>query len=169
MKRKLIVSVIVLSAMLWGFTSCVSSNVAANPISIQKIIDVPGENKSTLFVKANSAAVDMFRNASSVIEFSDKESGIIKGKFIIPNVSSGIYYHRINVIITVEVKDGKMRLSLSDVTATYTGDALNGNYAKDGQTFEVESSSNLGQKVLNELDNFINSYTAKITTASSDW
>ena len=145
-------------------TSCISTGVVKTPLTSQTIIEVPNTSQTDLYVRANSAAVEMFNNASSVIQYSDKNAGMIKGKFIISNVLEGIYYHRINVI-----KDNKMRLSFSDISATYTGDVLNGNYRQEGVTFTVDATSGLGKKVKSEIDSFVKVFSEKVKTVSSDW
>ena len=45
------------------------------------IVELPGA-KDSIYTKANLVFVDVFNNADSVIQFSDKESGVIKGKYI---------------------------------------------------------------------------------------
>ena len=150
-------------------TSCVSTGVAKTPLTIQTIIEVPNTSQTDLYVRANSAAVEMFNNASSVIQYSDKDAGVIKGKFIISNVLEGIYYHRINIIISIEVKDNKMRLSFSDINATCTGDVLNGHYRQERMTFTVDETSGVGKKVKSEIDSFVKTFSEKIKTVSSDW
>ena len=108
-------------------TSCISTGVVKTPLTSQTIIEVPNTSQTDLYVRANSAAVEMFNNASSVIQYSDKDAGMIKGKFIISNVLEGIYYHRINVIISIEskncffwlVKIGKSELSILLINYIY--------------------------------------------------
>ena len=162
--RSLMVGMIILL-----LTSCISTGVVKTPLTSQTIIEVPNTSQTDLYVRANSAAVEMFNNASSVIQYSDKDAGMIKGKFVISNVLEGIYYHRINVIISIEVKDNKMRLSFSDISATYTGDVLNGNYRQEGVTFTVDATSGLGKKVKSEIDSFVKVFSEKVKTVSSDW
>lgn len=148
---------------------CASGDVAKNPLAVQKIIEVPNAKSADLFVRANSACVELFRKANSVIEYSDKDAGIIKGKFNIPNVISGMYQHRVSAIITIETKDGRARLTCSDVTATITGDVLSGAYRQEGKSIGVESDSGLGQTTKKELDSFLSEFEGKIKATGSNW
>jgi hypothetical protein len=61
--------------------------------------------------------VDFFKNAGSVIQFSDKESGIIKGKYIGERFMAGIYFCQISSTITVEVRKEKYRILFADPIA----------------------------------------------------
>lgn len=146
-----------------------TTNVTGPSLSSQKIIEVPNIDKAALFVKCNLAAVDMFKNAKSVIQFADKDAGVISGKFIISDVMAGIYFHRIDITLTIEVKDSKARLSCSDITATITGDALYGHYIRDNRSFPITEGSALAEKVKPEITHFEQTFADKITTKKSDW
>jgi hypothetical protein len=74
---------VLFSVVLLGLAACATTTGAVVPqIDYSEIIDVPGVSKDDLFVKTNLWAVGYFNKAESVIEYSDKEAGIISGKFI---------------------------------------------------------------------------------------
>ena len=80
-----------------------------------EVIDVPSVNASTLFTKANSWLVDSFKNAESVIQYSDKDAGIIKGKYVEQIGTEYLEDHYIvSSTITIEVKDNKYRVTFSE-------------------------------------------------------
>lgn len=108
------------------FTSC--GTLAPPELqTFQKVIDIDGVKKNVLFVRANKWVVDNFVKANSVIEFSDKEAGTVAGKYIIDN-----YFTLFKSHITIDVKDGKVRIQfsspMSKVTATIFGPVLNTDY-----------------------------------------
>jgi len=78
-----------------------------------EIIDCQDIEKDRLFVLANSWAVDAFVSAESVIEFSDKEAGIIKGKYTI-SFWGDIQSYYVRSTLTIEVKDGAARITIAD-------------------------------------------------------
>ena len=164
------VSLLVFLTLL--FISCATTSASKSTKETlpdrQTIIDVEGLNQEELFVKANVVLVDLFKKSSSVIQFSDKSNGIIKGKFIIPEVWSGIYCYRINATITVEVKDFKTRLTISDIYATFVGDAIGGRYLSDGRDIKIETESKLGEKVQEELKNFEMNFSTGLKT-KNEW
>ncbi|MBW8003643.1 MAG: DUF4468 domain-containing protein [Planctomycetes bacterium] len=91
------------------------------------IVEREDESKDNLYIKANSWAVDTFVSAESVIEFQDKEAGVIKGKYLI-EIVNGIYYLDIKTTITIQAKDNRCRILLTDPLMRFTGDVLNGTY-----------------------------------------
>ena len=87
-----------------------------NPSEVKgttKVVEVSGASKDELFVKASSWLVDAFNSAKSVIQFSDKEAGIIKGKYVIdfPQLTA---QGSCDATITIECKDEKCRLIIDD-------------------------------------------------------
>ena len=118
MKKVILLSVITLA--LLGFVSCAttsSADLTEMYTGVQKVIDVPNNSKSELFIKANNWAVAAFNNAESVIEFSDKESGSITGKYIAKYRSVSIPLGGWSVgpitLMKIEIKDNKARISLN--------------------------------------------------------
>lgn len=81
--------------------------------SIEKIIEIANVSKSDLFVRVNSWFVDAFTSAESVIEYQDKEAGRVMGKYSF-SYYEGLYAYRIKSTITVDVKDGRCRISIND-------------------------------------------------------
>lgn len=118
MKKSIFILLSVVAVVL------ISSCATTQPVSltelqegIQKVIEVSGRTKDELFVKANNWAVGAFNNADSVIEFSDKQSGTITGKYIMKFQSTasplGGWSIGAVTIIKIEVKDEKARISVA--------------------------------------------------------
>ena len=109
MKKTVLLLALVLSLML--IVSCATtSNVDIE--DYVKIIEVKDASADDLFVKANTWMVDVFNNSESVIEYSDKQAGVIKGKF---DTQVGDYWsgmRRVSAVITIETKDEKARISV---------------------------------------------------------
>jgi hypothetical protein len=74
------------------------------------------KSKNDLFIGANSWFVESFNDPTNIIQFSDKEAGVIKGKYLI----QGTYYagsaynsesdSRIFAVITILVKDNLTKI-----------------------------------------------------------
>ena len=61
--------------------------------------------KSELWVKANMWMIDIFINAESVVQFSDKDAGVIKGRYAIKHydwTGNTYWSYAIITIITVD-------------------------------------------------------------------
>lgn len=79
------------------------------PSEYSEIVDVSGD-KTSLYTKANLVFVDLFNNAESVIQFSDKEAGVIKGKYVSADIYVGAFGYTFTSIVEVSVKDNKYRI-----------------------------------------------------------
>ena len=65
------------------FISCgIKVTKHKTPEQVNKTIQLT-TNKLDNFVKANEWMVNIFTNPGSIIQFTDKEAGVIKGKYII--------------------------------------------------------------------------------------
>ncbi|WP_233248578.1 DUF4468 domain-containing protein, partial [Desulfonatronum sp. SC1] len=56
----------------------------------ERIIEVPNHTKSEIYVKANAWFVETFNSAENVIEFNDRESGRVMGKYVF-TYNEGVY------------------------------------------------------------------------------
>lgn len=74
----------------------------------------PSMNKNDLFVKSNLWMIDVFNDAKSVIQFSDKEAGVLKGRYLWFYQSGGQYTpeYEFTATITIYVKDNNIRLEI---------------------------------------------------------
>ena len=119
MKKILLIALLALSA------SCGSVQYLKSPILPQQKAVMLETSKDVNFVNANEWMVETFNNAESVIQYSDKEAGIVKGKYSIFSASAGrtTYYgygitntvgkyDGLTATITVRVKDGEARLEI---------------------------------------------------------
>jgi hypothetical protein len=97
-------------------SSCAATQYASTSFSepIVKTYDVNG-TKDELFLKSNLWMVATFKDAKSVIQYSDKTEGIITGKYLLhfyvnpySNSEDSKY-----AIIEIRTKDGKVRISVN--------------------------------------------------------
>lgn len=99
--------------------ACASTkNISTLPESYEEIVEISG-SKDSLYTKANLVFVDLFNNADSVLQYSDKEAGVMKGKYV-SNISLSTSEYTTYTTVEVSVKDNKYRISmnLSDVVET---------------------------------------------------
>lgn len=109
MKKLNIIVLVVFTLLLASCTTIKTSEVKG----VTKVVEVSGASKDELFVKASSWLVDAFNSAKSVIQFSDKEAGVIKGKYRI-TFPQFLETGECEATFTVECKDGKCRLIIDD-------------------------------------------------------
>ena len=98
------------------FTGCATMmGVKAPPEmrTFEKIIEIPNQTKSYLYIKANSWFVETFNSAESVIEFQDKEAGKIMGKYIF-SYAEGVYTYNVRQIVDIAIKDNKIKIVINN-------------------------------------------------------
>ncbi|MDR2716482.1 MAG: DUF4468 domain-containing protein [Treponema sp.] len=105
----------VLGIVCLCLASCASLGPDVNgPVEYNEVINVNGMSAVDIYTKANMWFVDAFKNADSVIQFSDKQSGTIKGKYVADMTISGYQQYLTTTTITVEARDGRCRISFTD-------------------------------------------------------
>ena len=113
--KKVLVS-LVISVFLF---SCGSYKSMPSPDTISKTIKIKSGHNSS-YVKANEWIVRTFNDAESVIQFTDKEAGIIKGKYIMAKGQIGTKYVPASepyyAMITLRVKEGAARIEIAPTT-----------------------------------------------------
>ena len=107
--------ILLLSLIL--FTSCKTMNYGKpatdEDLTLEEIIEIPGESQSELYIKCNEWFVNSFGSAEDVIQFQDKEAGKIMGKFT-SQVRLSVYNYLCRTTISIDVKDEKVRVIFSD-------------------------------------------------------
>lgn len=92
-------------------------NIKATDLSTTKIYENLNKSQSDLYVISNSWMIDTFKNAESVIQFSDKETGSIIGKYLLWGsvVHSGYLStdNRIFAKIDISLKDNRAKISIA--------------------------------------------------------
>lgn len=100
--------------------SCFSTKqiVLENPGTFEHSFEIESD-KNTNFVRANEWMVDSFVSAKSVIQFSDKEAGVIKGKYLIFKGIEATGYTlgtpEKYVTITLRVRDGAAKIEIRPI------------------------------------------------------
>ena len=125
-KAYALVGIVVLVSLFAGCATTV--NEAPEEMrSMTEVVEVPGMDKDMIYMKANEWMVDTFKSAESVIQYSDKEEGIIKGKytFTARKVLFGVGEMTVTTIVTIEAKEGRYRVTFDNATyKTYVDDKL---------------------------------------------
>ena len=120
MKKLILIAILALGVQSCGSIQSYTSELLPKQESVEST-----ESKDDLFVLANEWMVESFGNAESVIQFTDKEAGIVKGKYVLQEGSytPGVYVgygirtasttvKSVTAIITVRVKEGSVRLEI---------------------------------------------------------
>ena len=146
--RKFLLGLVVLSSGL--LHGCATVQVEGKPQ--ERIIEVEGVEKNTLYVRANSWMVDAFNDRESVVQFTDKESGTVKGRYVLRKGDSPAGFHY--ATIDVRVKDEVTKITVTPNPYTY-GKGNPRAYKKEQM-----------EKDINKL---FNSFESSIKTAEEKW
>jgi len=148
-------------------SSCVSTAIVKSPEAMSSIV-LTEDDKDTNFIKANEWMVENFNNAESVIQFTDKEAGIIKGKYLMKagfyqpksQYSSEIKTEATYAIITLRVRDNKAKIEIALASKTYTQVKYGGKVI----TATPEELKSRGILLMEEFETAM-----KNTSANKDW
>ena len=95
--------------------SCNMTQVVHESVEQSIIVELPNKSHAESYVAANNWMISIFFNAESIIQFTDKESGTISGRYQIGQVyagQAGNLPQFVYAILKVEIKDEKVRLTI---------------------------------------------------------
>ncbi len=151
---KHIVIIIVLSV----FSGCVATKPLPSDLTTyEKIFSLPNQSKDQLYIKTNEWFVRTFVSSESIIEFQDKDAGKILGKYV-NDFTKGIYNYRVKQVISIDIKEGKVRLIINEPLIKATGSVLstepyNFPYKKIKSLSQLELIKTHWQKLASDLEN----------------
>lgn len=109
--------------LLFFATSCGTTRMITIDEPTIKVYTDLVDSQDDLFIKANDWMISMFVDASSVIEFSDKEGGVLIGKYLMSGeIRTGYSFYatatvdsRVYAKIDIRVRDGRARISIEPI------------------------------------------------------
>lgn len=135
-------------------TSCYTYKIASIDQPFVKIYSSLPGNKTELYIKANDWMIKRFNKASSVIQFSDKNEGVLIGKYLmhgtgkeseIPNVELNTYAK-----IYIALKDNKALIKIEPMSSwSYDPSSYVNGYSKDKCIADMEA-------LCSDLNNYLN-------------
>ena len=113
-----------LISMFFLFTACGTVKTVQIDEPVIKVYADLTDSQDELFVKANDWMIGMFVDASSVIQFSDKEEGVLIGKYLMngeTRTSNSIFGSasvdtRVYAKIDIRVRDNGARISIEPLS-----------------------------------------------------
>ena len=108
--KKIMVCAVIISALVL-LASCATLDPESSFEIQQTVVEVEGASSDELFVRANGWMTQAFNSAKAVIQYSDKDAGIIRAKY-----DSEFYIAwadcQCTTDLLIECKDGKARLTI---------------------------------------------------------
>lgn len=109
-------TILIVSILFITCQSCASyKTVNVEPVT--RVFQTEG-TKNELFVKANNWMLEKFNNPKSVVQFSDKEEGIVTGRYMMKEyytwtgaqwIANG---NGVFAVIKIQVKDGAAKITV---------------------------------------------------------
>lgn len=110
---------------------CAVTTIITKSTPVDSVVNVDNISKDVLFVRANNWMVDAFKNAKSVIQFTDKDSGSISGRYLLGNISAASQFGPASdayATIKIRVKDGAAKISITPESFGYPEGNMYKNY-----------------------------------------
>ena len=145
------INFISLSLIAFFLISC-GTTATLIPTVQSKIVDIENTSKLDLFVRANNWMVHTFNDAESVVQFSDKESGVITGKYLMQSIIRGTAVQNENVfaIIKIQVKDNAAKITITPETYQNNWNGLAG-----GVSYPLEKATSDINILIDSFENTI--------------
>ena len=149
---KIVKRLSVITLLITIFMSCGTTRTAiTSPEAETKNVETQSDKNSN-FIKANEWMVQTFNNAKSVIQFKDKEAGIVKGKYVMKEgiVSTNPYVQSTPTffsVITIRVKDNASRIEIDAPSGMYSQKTMGVEYGFTEAVFKTEAT-----RLINEFE-----------------
>lgn len=131
------------------------------------VVEVPNVTKDELWGRVNSWCIDAFKDSTNVVQFTDKEAGVIRGKFT--GRYDGYFYQYVQTTFSAEVKDFKARLKFYDATRIVMGDIMFGAYYQNSEIPVYTTDVNLIEKIKADWTTLAKYFEIKLTSTEDDW
>ena len=153
-----------LSLLLLSFCFIACGSFKATPVIIAPVSQdvILTQKKDQLYIKANTWMVENFTSAKSVQQFSDKEAGIVTGKYLLKSGGQYSQYgdttYEIFAIIKIQVKNNAARITISpeeykSLTSAFVNDDLA--YTEEKARADINTLiSGFSNYMINKVDTF---------------
>ena len=100
---------------------CMPTLIPPDSTTVQRVIEVPGIPKDIIYERSRIWIAKTFRSSKAVIEYENKETGVIIGNGIIHYTVKadplGLYMAEVPVRFTMkeDIKDGRIRITFDNL------------------------------------------------------
>jgi len=158
--KKVIYLIISFFIFILLFGCITTPSPPGNPIVIQRVVEAD-YTKDEFFRLSNEWLTKTFRSSKSVIQYQDKEEGIIIGKGFTP-IRMGLVPIDAWFTIKIENKENKSRITINDL---YGSQYIEGRE----QTFYYEQSDRDRAEAERELNIIVDDYEKFILSEVEEW
>lgn len=149
----------VITAFLVAMALQGCAQITVESIPVEKVVKIENVKKNELYVRANNWMVSVFNNAKSVVQFSDKESGVIMGRYQLGMISQGDEYGSARyayATIKIKVKDSASKIIITPESFWFM----------EGNPYTLYTDKDTKK----DIDNLITSFEeAMVVPDDNDW
>jgi hypothetical protein len=116
--------------------------ITTQSVPVEKVVTVQNTTQNDMYIKANNWMVDNFNNAESVIQFADKESGTVSGRYLLGTITGSSKYgpaRHAYATIKIKVKDGATKITITPESFTYAKDNMYTLYTEENAQRDINS------------------------------
>jgi len=120
--------------------SCAVIDTQTTPVD--RVVKISDTSKNILFVRANNWMVDTFKSSKSVIQFSDKESGSISGRYLLGTVREASQYGAATYVyagIKIVIKDGASKITVKPESFRYVEGDIYAKYTEKEMNIDINA------------------------------
>lgn len=155
MKQRFLV--LTLMVLVFSMSSCATLRPGEPTMeSFSQVFQVEGSTANKLWNRTNAWCIDAFRHSKDVVQYSDKEDGIIRGKFVMERNS--YYYEYIQTTFSIEIKDNRIKLNFYNPLRLIYGDIMVGYYVGVSEIPVYQRDTKISKQVLAEWSVLIQSF-----------
>jgi hypothetical protein len=160
--NKLYLMIATLIFVTWFSANAIANDQPKSDAFYQEIIVLPGQTKLQIFEKSKQWIAKAFGSSKEVIKYENLQEGRIIGKGVVDYIGAiqgsifgkreFIYLARFT--ITVDVKDGKSRVSFDQITGrNSTGEEIPDAYDPEGRlTQAIKDLTNMYKITISKTD-----------------
>ena len=108
----------ILCVLVLFISGCGGYGRAVSPYELESltVYDVPNLKKDEIFERSKIWIAKTFKSAKAVIEYEDKETGVIVGNGAVTcHANAGLAEFNVLFTLEEEIKDGKIRIKINNV------------------------------------------------------
>lgn len=150
MRKFSVVIMLSIMALVQGCTT-----ITTKSVPVEKVVNVDNEKQNEIYIKANNWMVDTFNNADSVVQFTDKESGTISGRYLLGTVMTkhdSIPARYAYATIKIRVKDGATKITIKPEPFSYPKGHPYTLYTEEDAQRDINSLITSFEKSMNKVE-----------------
>lgn len=151
---------ILLLVIASGCATMMGAKATPEMRTYERIIEIPGQTKDQIYIRANSWFVETFNSAESVIEFQDKEAGKIMGKYVF-SYAEGVYTYSVKQTVDISIKDDKVRVIINNPLYKTTSGMGETYYNATYRALETQKGVERARSEWSELTTSLENYLQK--------